>query len=142
MLNHPIHLRADSTHASARRGLLNHRDPDNGVGYFNFGYDSVFLDRLGEAENAARAASERKIESPYLFLLRYDVAFAARTCNRAVDVALVKTQRDRVLYYAAGSPVNDFQLDRDKISLEHLAHSRPSHPKYSYSQSNHMEFPE
>jgi tetratricopeptide (TPR) repeat protein len=49
--------------------------PDNGVGYFNLGYDSVSLDRLGEAENAARAASERKIESPYLFLLRYDVAF-------------------------------------------------------------------
>ena len=48
--------------------------PDNGVGYFNLGYDSVYLDRLGEAENAARAASERKIESPYLFLLRYDVA--------------------------------------------------------------------
>jgi serine/threonine protein kinase len=49
--------------------------PDFGIGYALLGYNSVNLDRLGEAENAARRASERKIEIPLLALLRYDVAF-------------------------------------------------------------------
>ena len=49
--------------------------PDFGIGYALLGYNSVNLDRLGEAENAARRASERKIEIPLLALLRYDIAF-------------------------------------------------------------------
>jgi len=49
--------------------------PDFGVGYALLGYSSVSLDRLGEAENAARRASEQKIDIPLLGLLRYDVAF-------------------------------------------------------------------
>jgi tetratricopeptide (TPR) repeat protein len=49
--------------------------PDFGVGYAHLGYNSVNLGRLGEAENAAGRASERKIEIPLLALLRYDVAF-------------------------------------------------------------------
>ena len=49
--------------------------PDFGVGYALLGYNSVGLDRLGEAEDAARRASERKIETPMLALLRFDVAF-------------------------------------------------------------------
>ena len=49
--------------------------PDFGVGYAHLGYSSVSLDRLGAAEDAARRASERKIEIPLLALLRYDVAF-------------------------------------------------------------------
>ena len=49
--------------------------PDFGVGYALLGFNSLSLDHLGEAENAARRASERKIEIPLLALLRYDVAF-------------------------------------------------------------------
>jgi eukaryotic-like serine/threonine-protein kinase len=49
--------------------------PDFGIGYVHLGVSSVNLDRLGEAEDAARRASERKIEIPLLALLRYDVAF-------------------------------------------------------------------
>jgi eukaryotic-like serine/threonine-protein kinase len=49
--------------------------PDFGVGYALLGFNSLSLDRLGAAEDAARRASERKIESPLLALLRYDIAF-------------------------------------------------------------------
>jgi serine/threonine protein kinase/tetratricopeptide (TPR) repeat protein len=49
--------------------------PDFGVGYALLGYSSLGLDRLGAAEDAARRASERKIEIPLLTLLRYDIAF-------------------------------------------------------------------
>jgi predicted Ser/Thr protein kinase len=49
--------------------------PDFGVGYALLGYGFVSLDRLGEAEDAARRASERKIDIPLLALLRYDIAF-------------------------------------------------------------------
>jgi DNA-binding winged helix-turn-helix (wHTH) protein/tetratricopeptide (TPR) repeat protein len=45
--------------------------PDQGVGYVNLGYIAVFLGRLGEADDAIRRASERKIESPLVSLLRY-----------------------------------------------------------------------
>jgi tetratricopeptide (TPR) repeat protein/predicted Ser/Thr protein kinase len=49
--------------------------PDFGIGYVHLGYSSLSLNRLGEAEEAARRASERKIENPMLSLLRYDIAF-------------------------------------------------------------------
>jgi serine/threonine protein kinase/tetratricopeptide (TPR) repeat protein len=49
--------------------------PDFGIGYALLGYNSINLDRLREAENAARKASEQKIDIPLLVLLRYDVAF-------------------------------------------------------------------
>jgi len=49
--------------------------PNFGVGYALLGSNSLSLDRQGEAENAARGASEQKIDSPMLALLRYDIAF-------------------------------------------------------------------
>jgi len=49
--------------------------PDFGVGYLHVGYSSLSLNRLAEAENAARRASERKVEIPALALLRYEIAF-------------------------------------------------------------------
>jgi len=49
--------------------------PDFGVGYALLGFNSLSLDRLGEAEDAVRRASERKVEIPLLALLRYDIAF-------------------------------------------------------------------
>jgi tetratricopeptide (TPR) repeat protein len=48
---------------------------DLAIGYGNLGYAYVYLDRLVEAEKALRRASDRKIEAPFLSLLRYDVAF-------------------------------------------------------------------
>ncbi len=49
--------------------------PDFGIGYVHVGYSSLSLNRLAEAEDAVRRASERKIEIPLLALVRYDVAF-------------------------------------------------------------------
>jgi len=49
--------------------------PDFGISYALLGINSLSLDRLGAAEDAARRALERKIETPDLALLRYDAAF-------------------------------------------------------------------
>jgi len=49
--------------------------PEFGIGYAHLGYSFISLNRLDEAENAARKASEQKVEIPLLALLRYDVAF-------------------------------------------------------------------
>ncbi len=49
--------------------------PDFGVGYALLGGNSLSLDRLAVADDAARRASERKIETSDLALLRYDAAF-------------------------------------------------------------------
>jgi serine/threonine protein kinase/tetratricopeptide (TPR) repeat protein len=49
--------------------------PDFGVGYALLGSNFLSLDRLGGAEDAARRASERKVEIPLLAVLRYDIAF-------------------------------------------------------------------
>ena len=49
--------------------------PDIYTGYFLLGYDFVYLNRLAEAEDVLRRASERKMESPFLSLLRFDLAF-------------------------------------------------------------------
>ena len=49
--------------------------PDFGVGYALLGYNSIALNRFGEAETAARRALEQKIDVPLLAILRYDVAF-------------------------------------------------------------------
>jgi Tfp pilus assembly protein PilF len=49
--------------------------PEFAIGYAHLGYSFVSLNRLEEAENAARKASEQKIEIPLLALLRYDIAF-------------------------------------------------------------------
>ena len=51
------------------------RDPDFAVGYLTLAYSYVYLDRLDEAESTLRKASERKLEMPDYFVLRYDIAF-------------------------------------------------------------------
>ncbi|MGA8151330.1 MAG: protein kinase [Terriglobales bacterium] len=50
-------------------------DPDFTPAYVNLAYSNFYLDRLGEAENALQRASERKLETPELLLLRYYLAF-------------------------------------------------------------------
>lgn len=50
-------------------------DPDKVVGYLLLGNDSIALNRLADAKDAVRRASQRKAESPLLSVLRYDIAF-------------------------------------------------------------------
>jgi tetratricopeptide (TPR) repeat protein len=50
-------------------------DRDKVVGYLLLGNDSIALNRLTDAKDAVRRASERKAESPLLSVLRYDIAF-------------------------------------------------------------------
>jgi eukaryotic-like serine/threonine-protein kinase len=50
-------------------------NPDAQIGYLNLGYNNLGLNRVKEAEDAARRASERKIDVPFLALLRFDTAF-------------------------------------------------------------------
>ena len=49
--------------------------PDTYTGYYLFAYDSIYLDRLAEAEDALQQASVRKMEGPFLATLRFDLAF-------------------------------------------------------------------
>jgi DNA-binding winged helix-turn-helix (wHTH) protein/Flp pilus assembly protein TadD len=50
-------------------------DPDEAIGYLDLGYYYVALDRLADAENTLRIASDRKLENPVLLVERYDIAF-------------------------------------------------------------------
>jgi tetratricopeptide (TPR) repeat protein len=50
-------------------------DPDFGMGYYNLGADSMYLNRLDEAENALRLAAGRGVEIDEFMMLAYDVAF-------------------------------------------------------------------
>jgi DNA-binding winged helix-turn-helix (wHTH) protein/predicted Zn-dependent protease len=50
-------------------------DPDFAVGYINLTYAYIYLDRLSEAENTLRRASERKAQNSDYAVLRYDLAF-------------------------------------------------------------------
>jgi DNA-binding winged helix-turn-helix (wHTH) protein/tetratricopeptide (TPR) repeat protein len=49
--------------------------PDAAIGYVQLGYAGVYLDRVAQSEEALRRASERKIEDPFLSMLRFDLAF-------------------------------------------------------------------
>jgi eukaryotic-like serine/threonine-protein kinase len=50
-------------------------DPDFPFGYANLAFSYAYLDRLQEAENTLRRASERKLEIAEVLLLRYYIAF-------------------------------------------------------------------
>jgi len=50
-------------------------DPDFAIGYFNLAVNNVYLDRLGEAENALRRAEGRALEIDEFIGLEYDIAF-------------------------------------------------------------------
>ena len=64
--------------------------PDTYTGYFLYGYNLVYLERLAEAEDVLRRTSERKMDAPYLSLLRFDLAFLkgdSAGMQREVDAA-------------------------------------------------------
>jgi serine/threonine protein kinase/tetratricopeptide (TPR) repeat protein len=50
-------------------------DPDFPVGYLQLAFNSQFLERFDEAEDALRRAAARKLEMPELAAQRYDIAF-------------------------------------------------------------------
>ena len=50
-------------------------DPDFSIGYANLAMSYMALERLGEAEATLQRASERKLEIPDFFVLRYAIAF-------------------------------------------------------------------
>jgi tetratricopeptide (TPR) repeat protein len=50
-------------------------DPDFGIAYHNFGANSMYLNRLDDAENALRLAAGRGLEIDEHLMLAYDLAF-------------------------------------------------------------------
>jgi tetratricopeptide (TPR) repeat protein len=50
-------------------------DADFPIGYYQLSFNSGYLERLDEAENALRQASDRKLDIPEFPLQRYDIAF-------------------------------------------------------------------
>jgi len=63
----------DKAIEAARKSI--EMDPDFPVGYLQLAFNSQFLERFGEAEDALRRASSRKLEMPELAAQRYDIAF-------------------------------------------------------------------
>jgi serine/threonine protein kinase/Tfp pilus assembly protein PilF len=61
--------------AAAEAGKAIELDPDFAFGYFNVAINNVYLDRLGEAENALRRAAGRGLEMDEFIELDYDIAF-------------------------------------------------------------------
>ena len=87
--------------------------PDAAIGYVQRGYAGVYLDRVAESEDALRRASERKIEDPFLSMLRFDIAFLKDD----------KAGMDRQLALAHGkSGTADWILDREAFVLANSGH--------------------
>jgi predicted Zn-dependent protease len=82
-------------------------DPDFAVVYGGLAYAYVYLDRLAEAESVIQMANDRKLRSPDLLLLPYDLAFLKRDTtrmNQAAAVAMTKIEdqmSDRVAHVSA-----------------------------------------
>ena len=49
-------------------------DPDFMFGYTNLAYACLFVDRFEEAESALQRATERRLETPDLLMIRYNIA--------------------------------------------------------------------
>ena len=87
--------------------------PDANTGYFLLGYNLVYLDRPGEAEDLLRRASERKMETPFLSHLRFDLAFLKGD----------STGMQREVAEAEGTPgVEDWMSDRQAFALAYTGH--------------------
>ena len=77
------------------------------------GYNLVYLDRPGEAEDLLRRASERKMETPFLSHLRFDLAFLKGD----------STGMQREVAEAEGTPgVEDWMSDRQAFALAYTGH--------------------
>jgi tetratricopeptide (TPR) repeat protein len=87
--------------------------PDTYTGYFLLGYNYVYLDRPAEAEEVLRRASDRKMEAPFLSLLRFDLAFLkGDSAGMQWEVAA-----------AQGKPgTEDWISDRQAFALAYTGH--------------------
>ena len=78
-------------------------DPDAGPAYGAVAWHSLYLDRLKDAEIALRLTSERKLERPELFVLRYYLAFLngdGPGMDRAVALARDKRGMEEQMFFA------------------------------------------
>jgi len=78
-------------------------DPNNAVNYLNLGNQYANLNRLDEAEAVYKRAEDRKLESEYLLLNRYQLAFLkgdTEQMARAFSVAMGKPGAEDVLLAA------------------------------------------
>jgi tetratricopeptide (TPR) repeat protein/predicted Ser/Thr protein kinase len=89
--------------------------PDAYVGYYLLAYNFIYLDRLAEAEDLLRRTSERKMETPSLSYLRFDVAFLnGDSAGMQREVAA-----------AQGKPgTEDWISDRQAFALAYSGHLR------------------
>jgi eukaryotic-like serine/threonine-protein kinase len=87
--------------------------PDAYVGYYLLAYNFIYLDRLAEVEDLLRRTSERKMETPSLSYLRFDVAFLKG------DSAGMQ----REVAAAQGKPgTEDWISDRQAFALAYTGH--------------------
>jgi len=87
--------------------------PDAYTGYYLLAYNFVYLDRLAEAEDLLRRTSERKLETPSLSHLRFDLAFLKG------DSAGMQ----REVAAAQGKPgTEDWISDRQAFALAYTGH--------------------
>jgi eukaryotic-like serine/threonine-protein kinase len=100
--------------------------PDAYTGYFLLGYSFVYLDRPAEAEDVLRRAAERKMEAPFLSLLRFDLAFLkGDTAGMQREVAA-----------AEGKPgAEDWISDRQAFALAYTGHLQEAR-RWSQRASN------
>jgi tetratricopeptide (TPR) repeat protein len=95
-------------------------DPDFTPGYVDQIWSNLFLERLDEAENVLRLASERKMEFDDLFVLRYGIAFLRRD----------EAGMERASALSKGKPgVEDWISDEEAFVLAYSGHLRDARKK-------------
>ena len=88
-------------------------DPDFPIGYYQLSFNETYLDRLDDAENALRRASDRKLDIPEFSIQRYDIAFLRAD----------KAGMEREAAKARGkSGVEDMLSDREGFVLAYSGH--------------------
>src|SRR5271157_2110881 len=90
-------------------------DPDFAIGYSLLAWGYMYLDRLGEAENALQRASGRKLDIPDFLVQRYDIAFLKGD----------KAGMEREVALAQGKPgAEDWITDHEAFVLAYSGHLR------------------
>jgi eukaryotic-like serine/threonine-protein kinase len=95
-------------------------DPGFTPGYVNQIWSYLYLDRLEEAEKVMQQASERKMESEDLFVLRYYIAFLKGD----------QAGMGRAVALAQGKPgVEDWVLDEEAFAVAYYGHLQEARKK-------------
>jgi tetratricopeptide (TPR) repeat protein len=88
-------------------------DPDFFPGYFNLAETYVLMGRLADAEHTLRRAFDRKLESPFLLIQQYQIAFL--NADRAAQ--------ERVVALGRGKPgVAEWISDQESLALAYYGH--------------------